>query len=62
MASTLVETDTSAGIQQLSSHTEDVKMVPTEDIKAVPAIEPSSTTSKISETVAVPQRYAKYFE
>ncbi|KAI7795019.1 zinc finger CCCH domain-containing protein 11A [Triplophysa rosa] len=54
LASPPVETDTQSDIQQVSSHAEDVKMVPAEDAKVVPTIEPSST-SKTSETVAVPQ-------
>lgn len=47
LASPPVETDAQSDIQQVSSNTEYVKVVPT--------IEPSSTTSKASETVAVPQ-------
>ncbi|XP_056590653.1 zinc finger CCCH domain-containing protein 11A isoform X3 [Triplophysa dalaica] len=52
LASPPVETDTQSDIQLVSSHTEDVKMVPAEDAKVGPTIEPSST-SKTS--VAVPQ-------
>ncbi|KAA0707724.1 Zinc finger CCCH domain-containing protein 11A [Triplophysa tibetana] len=54
LASPSVETDTQSDIQLVSSHTEDVKMVPAEDAKVGPTIVPSST-SKTSETVAVPQ-------
>ncbi|XP_065097399.1 zinc finger CCCH domain-containing protein 11A [Paramisgurnus dabryanus] len=44
-----IETDT----QQVPSNTEDVNMVPKEDVKMEPIVEPSSTTPKASESVAV---------